>query len=126
MRTCPYIVAVMITSACLLALVLSAQKIDFIDRYDSSVAAPYAAGDKKLQVASGRGLPAGACNFHIIVKRLVRPHDPPPPEEILRVTNVSGNLLTVEGAQGGTTAADHAVGDIVLAGGDIERHARGK
>lgn len=84
--------------------------LDWFDRYESNLSAGCTAGGSSLSVASASGLPSGASYFFAIVKA-----EGANTEELFLVTNVSGTTLTVIGAQGGTSASNHASGATIIA-----------
>src|SRR5574340_30043 len=99
----------------LLGLVLWAgvclgQPLNFIDRYSSTLSAPYTSGGTSLSVTSAAGLGSGAVLYYAIVKA-----EGANTEEVFKVTNVTGTTLTVVGAQAGTAASNHASGAGIIA-----------
>lgn len=84
---------------------------DLIDNFQTTLAAGYVAGGVALQLTSGAGLPAGACDFYLLVKA-----EGANTTEIFHVTNVAGVNLTVVGAQANTIASNHAIAAVVICG----------
>lgn len=86
--------------------------LQFVDRYQSTLASGCTLPCTSLSVSSASGLPAlsGTQFFMLIVKA-----DGGNTEEVFKVTAISGTTLTVTGAQAGTTASNHGAGATVIA-----------
>lgn len=89
---------------------LSAQPLQFVDRYSSTLSSGCTSPCTSLSVASASGLPTGATYFFATVRA-----DGANTLEIFLVTNVSGTTLTVTGGQAGTSASNHGNGAQIAA-----------
>lgn len=89
---------------------LFAQPLNFVNKYQSTLASGYTSGATTATITSGTGLPSGACYFYMIVRA-----EGVNTEETWLVTNRSGTTLTLTGAQSGTSASNHASGATILA-----------
>jgi Protein of unknown function (DUF2961) len=89
------------------------QPLNFVDRYSSSLSVSYTSGGTTLTVSSTTGLPAGNCCFYVIVRA-----ESSNTEEVFLVSNVNtgSNILTVVGAQAGTSASNHTSGANIIGG----------
>ena len=83
--------------------------LNFIDRYSTVLSGAYTAGGATLSVISTTGLPQGAVDFYIIVQA-----ETTNAEEVFHITNIAGTVLTVVGAQAGTSANSHSSGAVVV------------
>lgn len=85
--------------------------LNFVDRYQSTLASSYTSGGTSLSITSAGSLPSGACDLYLIVRS-----EGANTEEVFHVTNRTGTTLTVVGAQAGTTASDHATTAVIVGG----------
>ncbi len=90
--------------------------LNFIDRYQGTLASGYTSGGGTLTITSATStvgsavLPSGACDFYLNVRA-----EGSNTTEIFLVTNRSGTTLTVTGAQASTSASNHASGAVITA-----------
>lgn len=87
----------------------------FVNNFATTLAATLQAGDTTMTLASAAGLPALGAGDHVLLTLFKRSGAQELDREIVKVTAISGNTLTVQRAQEGTTAYAAAAGTMVEA-----------
>ncbi len=101
---------IVLASACI------AQPLQFVDRYQGTLASGYTSGGGTLSITSATStvgsavLPSGTSYYFLNVRAEGANTD-----ELFLVTSRSGTTLTVTGAQSSTSASNHASGAVITA-----------